>query len=70
MTKLVLIVVYRIVKTLDILIVFHPVDTSNLLIEIGYPLYFVVQKDTLDLLISIGYLLSFATELDSSRIFQ
>jgi hypothetical protein len=48
--------------------VFHPADTSNLLIEIGYPLSFVVQTDTLDLLISIGYLLSFAIELDSSNL--
>jgi hypothetical protein len=47
---------------------FHPVDTSNLLIEIGYPLSFVVQMDTLDLLISIGYSLSFAIELDSSNL--
>jgi hypothetical protein len=48
--------------------VFHPADTSNLLIEIGYPLSFVVQTDTLDLLISIGYLLSLAIELDSSNL--
>ena len=47
---------------------FHPVDTSNLLIEIGYPLPFVVQMDILDLLISIEYLLSFATKLDSSNL--
>jgi hypothetical protein len=48
--------------------VFHPVDTSNLLIEIGYPLSFVIQIDTLDLLISVGYLLSSAIELDSSNL--
>jgi hypothetical protein len=48
--------------------VFHPVDTSNLLIEIGYPLSFIIQMDTLDLLISVGYLLSFAIELDSSNL--
>ena len=47
---------------------FHPVDTSNLLIEIGYLLSFVVQTDTLDLLISFGYSLSFALELDSSNL--
>ena len=47
---------------------FHPTDTSNLLIEIGYPLSFIVQTDTLDLLISIGYSLSFAIELDSSNL--
>ena len=47
---------------------FHPADTSNLLIEIGYLLSFVVQTDTLDLLISIGYSLSFAIELDSSNL--
>jgi hypothetical protein len=47
--------------------VFHTTDTSNLLIEIGYPLSFVVQTDTLDLLISIGYSLSFVIELDSSN---
>ena len=47
---------------------FHPVDTSNLLIEIGYPLSFIVQTDTLDLFISIGYSLSFAIELDSSNL--
>jgi hypothetical protein len=44
--------------------VFYPTDTSNLLIEIGYPLSFVVQTDTFDLLISISYSLSFAIELD------
>jgi hypothetical protein len=48
--------------------VFHPTDTSNLLIEIGYPLSFVVQTDTLDLLILIGYSLSFVIELDSSNL--
>jgi hypothetical protein len=47
--------------------VFHLTDTSNLLIEIGYPLPFVVQTDTLELLISIGYSLSFVIELDSSN---
>ena len=47
---------------------FHPADTSNLLIEIGYPLSFIVQTDTLDLLISFGYSLSFALELDSSNL--
>ena len=51
-----------------IFVVFHPLNTSNLLIEIGYPLSFVVQMDTLDLLISIGYSLSFAAELDSSNL--
>jgi hypothetical protein len=40
--------------------VFHPADASNLLIEIGYPLSFVIQTDTLDLLISVRYSLSFA----------
>jgi hypothetical protein len=48
--------------------VFHPTDTSNLLIEIGYPLSFVVQMDTLDLLILIGYLLSFVIEMDSLNL--
>jgi hypothetical protein len=48
--------------------VFHPADTSNLLIEIGYPLSFVIQMDTLDLLISVRYSLSFAIELDSSNL--
>jgi hypothetical protein len=48
--------------------VFHPSDTSNLLIKIGYPLSFVVQTDTLNLLISIGYSLSFVIELDSSNL--
>jgi hypothetical protein len=48
--------------------VFHLADISNLLIEIGYPLSFVVPTDTLDLLISIGYSLSFAIELDSSNL--
>jgi hypothetical protein len=48
--------------------VFHPTDTSNLLVEIGYPLFFVVQTDILDLLISIGYSLSFIIELDSSNL--
>ena len=38
-----------------IFVVFHPADTSNLLIKIRYPLSFVDQTDTLDLLISIGY---------------
>ena len=47
---------------------FHPTDISNLLIEIGYPLSFVVQTDTLDLLISIGYSLSFVIELDLSNL--
>ena len=47
---------------------FHPADTSNLLIEIVYSLSFIVQMDTLDLLISIGYSLSFAIELDSSNL--
>jgi hypothetical protein len=46
---------------------FHPTDTSNLLIEIGYPLSFVVQMDTMDLLISIGYSLSFIIKLGSSN---
>jgi hypothetical protein len=48
--------------------VFHPIDTSNLLTEIGYPLSFVIQTDTLDLLISVGYLLSFTIELDLSNL--
>jgi hypothetical protein len=48
--------------------VFHLADTSNLLIEIGYPLSFVAQTDTLDLFISIGYSLSFTIELDSSNL--
>jgi hypothetical protein len=48
--------------------VFHPADTSKFLIEIGYPLSFVVQTDTLNLLISIGYSLSFAIELDSLNL--
>jgi hypothetical protein len=48
--------------------VFYPADTSNLLIEIGYPLSFVVQTDTLDLLISIRYSLSFAIESDSLNL--
>ena len=47
---------------------FHLADTSNLLIEIGYPLSFVVQTDTLDLLNSFGYSLSFALKLDSSNL--
>ena len=47
---------------------FHPSDTSNLLIEIGYPLSFVVQTDIFDLLISIRYSLSFVIELDSSNL--
>ena len=47
---------------------FHLADTSNLLIEIGHPLSFVVQTDTLDLLISIGYSLSFTIELDPSNL--
>jgi hypothetical protein len=67
MTKLVLIIVYRIVKHW-IFIVFHPLDPSNLLIEIGYPLSLVVQTDTLDLLISIGYLLSSVIEFDLSNL--
>jgi hypothetical protein len=45
--------------------VFHPANTSNLLIKSGYPLSFVIQMDTLDLFISVGYSLSFAIELDS-----
>jgi hypothetical protein len=48
--------------------VFHPADTLNLLIEIGYPLSSVIQTDTLDLLISVRYSLSFAIELDSSNL--
>jgi hypothetical protein len=48
--------------------VFHPMDTLNLLIEIGYPLSFVVKMDTLDLLILIGYSLSFIIEMDSSNL--
>jgi hypothetical protein len=48
--------------------VLHLTDTSNLLIEIGYPLSFVVQTDTLDLLILIGYSLSFVIEMDSSNL--
>jgi hypothetical protein len=48
--------------------VFHPLDTLNLLIKIGYPLSFVVQTDTLDLLISIGYSFSFVIYLDSSNL--
>jgi hypothetical protein len=48
--------------------VFHPIDTSNLLIEIGYPLSFVIQTDILDLFISIEYLLSFVIKLDSSNL--
>jgi hypothetical protein len=48
--------------------VFHPADTSNLLIDIGYPLSFAIQTDTLDLLISVGYSLFFAIELDSSNL--
>jgi hypothetical protein len=48
--------------------VFYPADTSNLLIETGYPLSFVVQTDTLDLLISIRYSLSFAIESDSLNL--
>ena len=48
--------------------VFHPTDTSNLSIEIGYPLAFVVQTNTLDLLISIGYSLSFVIKMDSSNL--
>ena len=47
---------------------FNPTDTSNLLVQIGYPLFFVVQTDTLDLLISIGYSLSFIIELDSLNL--
>jgi hypothetical protein len=48
--------------------VFHPMGTSNLLIEIGYPLSFVVQIDTLNLLISMGYSLSFVIGMDSSNL--
>jgi hypothetical protein len=48
--------------------VFHPEDTSNLLIEIRYPLSFIIQTDTLDFFISVGYSLSFAIELDSSNL--
>ena len=47
---------------------FHLADTSNLLIEIRYPLSFIVQMDTLDLLISIGYSLSFVIEMDSLNL--
>ena len=47
---------------------FHPTNTLNLLIEIGYPLSFVVQTDTLDLFISIRYSLSFTIEFDSSNL--
>ena len=47
---------------------FHPTDISNLLIEIGYSLSFVIQTDTLDLLISIEFSLSFAIELDLSNL--
>ena len=47
---------------------FHLTDTSNLLIEIGYPLSFIVQTDTLDLLISIEYSLSFVIVLNSSNL--
>jgi hypothetical protein len=47
---------------------FYPTDTLNLLIEIGYPLSFVVQTDTLDLLILIGYSLSYVIEMDSSSL--
>jgi len=45
--------------------VFQPNDTSNHLIEIGYPLWFVYQIDTLDDLISIGYSLWLIEWLDS-----
>ena len=38
-----------------IFVVFHLMDTSNLLIEISYLLSLVVQTNTLDLLISIGF---------------
>jgi hypothetical protein len=48
--------------------VFHPTDTSNLLIKIGYPLSFIVQTDTLDLLISIGYSLLFVIEMESLNL--
>jgi hypothetical protein len=48
--------------------VFHQSDTSNLLIEIGYPLSFIIQTDTFDLLISIGYLLFFVIELNSLNL--
>jgi hypothetical protein len=62
-----MIVVYRIVKTW-IFVVFHSLDTSNLFIEIGYPLSFVVQTDTLNLFISIRYSLFFVIELDSLNL--
>jgi hypothetical protein len=48
--------------------VFHPTDTSNLLIEIRNSLSFVVQTDTLDIFISIGYSLSFVIKMDSSNL--
>jgi hypothetical protein len=51
-TKLVLIVVYRIVKHW-IFVVVHPSDKSNLLISIGYSLSFVIELDSSNL--SIGF---------------
>jgi hypothetical protein len=48
--------------------VFHPTNTFNLLIKIGYPLSFIVQTDTLDLLIVIEYSLSFVIKMDSSNL--
>ena len=47
---------------------FHPTDTSNILIENAYPLSFIVKTDTLDLLILIGYSLYFIIEMDSSNL--
>ena len=41
---------------------FHPTNILHLLIEIRYPLSFVIQTDTLDLLVSIGYALSFVNK--------
>jgi hypothetical protein len=49
--------------------VFHPMDTSDLLIEIGYPSSFILQTDTLDFFfISIRYSLSFIIEMDSLNL--
>jgi hypothetical protein len=45
--------------------VFQMIDTSNHLIERGYPLWFFYETDALDDFISIGYLLWFVIELDS-----
>jgi hypothetical protein len=42
--------------------VFHPTDILHLLIEIGYPLSFIIQMDKLDLLALIGYALPFVNE--------